>query len=537
MYSTPHSDHGHDDVIQSSQHPDLDIPDLPLWKLVMHEFAAFGERTAIVDGVSGHRISYARLITQVERTAKGLRAAGFGAGDVFALCCPNVPEYAVALLAVNRLGGVATTMNPLYTGEEIARQAKETRARFLLTVPALAERCIEACRDTSVQTLFCVGAALGTVDFAEIGIDAGTLDDPAIGARNRLAAMPYSSGTSGVPKGVMLTDRNLVAQLQQADVMLERKSTDVVLAMLPFFHIYGLMLILFDGLRHGATLVSMQRFDFVQFLECVQKHRINVAPLVPPIVLGLTKHPAVDQYDLSSIEKIVCGAAPLGAEVEQACAQRLGCRILQGYGMTEFAGASLTHPPGTVSGKSGSVGRCWPNMQARIVDVETGRDLGRGQTGELLMRGPNVMLGYFERPDATGETLVDGWLRTGDIAYVDADGDFFIVDRVKELIKFNAWQIAPAELEAVLLRHPAVADAAVIPSPNEEAGEVPKAFVVLRHPADPQSILEHVAAHVAPYKKIRRIELVDAIPKSPSGKILRRVLVQQEREALARVQR
>jgi acyl-CoA synthetase (AMP-forming)/AMP-acid ligase II len=200
--------------------------------------------------------------------------------------------------------------------------------------------------------------------------------------------------------------------------------------------------------------------------------------------------------------------------------------------MTEFAGASITNVEGPGAVKVGSVGKCWPNMEARIVDVETGADLGVAQRGELWMRGPNVMRGYFERPDATRDTLTpEGWLRTGDIAYVDADGDFYIVDRVKELIKHNAYQIAPAELEAVLLRHPAIADAAVIPSPDEESGEVPKAFVVLKAAVEPDAILAFVAEHVAPYKKIRRIAVVDSIPKSPSGKILRRVLVEQERAA------
>ena len=521
-------------MIHRSEHPDVEIPEIPVWKVVMERFPEYGERPAIVDGPSGQGITYARLARDVECAAKGLAAAGFGRDDVFAFCCPNVPEYAVALLAVNRLGGVATTMNPLYTAEEIARQVKETRACFLLTVPTLAQRCIEACAGTAVRRVFTVGAAPGATDFSDLLIDAGVLPEVDVDVRTHVAAMPYSSGTSGVPKGVMLTEYNMVAQLQQATVMLARQREDVLLAALPFFHIYGLMLILLDGLRHGATLVSMVRFDFVQFLESVQRHRITVAPLVPPIVLGLAKHPAVDQHDLSSIRSIFSGAAPLGAEVEQACAQRLGCRIMQGFGMTEFAGASLSHAAQETVPRTGSVGRCWPNMEARIVDVETGKDVGVGQTGQLLMRGPNVMLGYFERPDATRETLVDGWLHTGDVAYVDADGYFFIVDRVKELIKHNAYQIAPAELEAVLLRHPAVADAAVIPSPDEESGEVPKAFVVLKAPIDTQAILDFVAEHVAPYKKIRRISVVDSIPKSPSGKILRRLLVQQEREAQSR---
>jgi len=525
---------GDQNVIHRSAYQDVDIPEVPLWKVVMERFAGFGNRPALVDGPSGRTLSYVQLLRDVERAAKGLAAAGLRKEDVLAICAPNLPEYAVALLAVNRLGGVVTTMNPLYTAEEIGRQIAETRARFLLTVPSLSERCLEACRGSSVQQVLCLGEAAGVLAFEQLYSDHGRLPHVHVSPRTHVAAMPYSSGTSGVPKGVMLTDYNLVAQLMQAHVMLERTRDDVVLAVLPFFHIYGLMLILFDGLRHGSTLICMPRFDFVQFLECVQAYRVSVAPLVPPIVLGLAKHPAVDQYDLSSLERIMCGAAPLGAEVERACAQRLGCRIMQGYGMTEFAGASLTHRASATASKIGSVGRCWPNMQARIVNLETGGNLGVGEAGELLMRGPNVMKGYFERPDATQEILVDGWLRTGDIAYVDEDGDFFIVDRVKELIKHNAWQIAPAELEAVLLRHPAIADAAVIPSPDEESGEVPKAFVVLKAPVETAAILAFVAEHVAPYKKIRRIAVVDAIPKSPSGKILRRVLVEQERAAMAR---
>ena len=517
-------------MIFRSSYADIQIPHTSVCELVMRRFGEFGSRTAIIDGPSGRSLSFDDIARDVDRVAAGLAARGLRKGDVFAICCPNLPEYASALLAVNRLGGVATTMNPLYTGEEIERQLRETRAHYLLTTAPLAERCVEAARGTAVREVFALGDARGATSFDSLLSASGPVPDVAPDP-DAVAAMPYSSGTSGLPKGVMLTQSNLLAQLQQAEVALKRTPDDVMLAVMPFFHIYGLMLILLHGLRAGSTLVSMPRFDFVQFLECVQKYRINVAPLVPPIVLALAKHPAVGDYDLSSLRRILCGAAPLGAEVERACAERLGCDILQGYGMTELTGASLSMPQGGAR-KIGAVGKCWPSMEARIVDLETGADLGPNQRGELCMRGPIVMRGYFERPDATREALTaDGWLRTGDIAYVDADGDFFIVDRVKELIKHNAYQIAPAELEAVLLRHPAIADAAVIPSPDEETGEVPKAFVVLKAPAELDAILAFVAGQVAPYKKIRRIAAVEAIPKSASGKILRRVLIEQERAA------
>ncbi|MBI1396354.1 MAG: AMP-binding protein [Betaproteobacteria bacterium] len=517
-------------MLHRSPFADVTIPDIPLHELVLARFDAFGERPAIVDAPSGRTLTYARLRDDVTRLAGALTTRGLRKGDVFAVCSPNVPEYATAFLGVTRAGGTVTTMNPLYTVEEIAHQLEETGAGFLLTVPALAERCVEAARGTSVREIFTIGDATGTTSFDTLLAEAGPAPAIAFRPREDLAALPYSSGTSGLPKGVMLTHGNLVAQLCQANAVLARSEEDVAIAVLPFYHIYGMVLILLHGLRNGATLVSMPRFDFVQFLECVQKYRVNNAPLVPPIVLGLAKHPAVDDYDLSSLRQIGCGAAPLGAEVERACSERLGCSVMQGYGMTEFAGASITNREGTDSVRTGSVGQCWPNMEARLVDPATGGDVGVNERGELWMRGPNVMKGYFKRPDATREMLLpDGWLRTGDVARVDEDGNFYIVDRVKELIKHNGYQVAPAELEAVLLRHPAIADAAVIPSPDEETGEVPKAFVVLKSPVEPSAILDFVAGHVAPYKKIRLIEVVESIPKSPSGKILRRELVERER--------
>ncbi len=519
-------------MIIRSPLPDLEIPDVALCDFVMTRFAELGDKPAIIDGPSGRTLTFADLRRGIEAMAAGLASRGFVRGDVFAICAPNVPEYAIAFLAVNRLGGIVTTMNPLYTRDEIAHQLEETGAKFLMTVGPLSEACVAASKGTAVQEVFSVGEAPGTSPFSAL-MGSGPAPTVRVNPAADLAALPYSSGTSGVPKGVMLTHRNIVAQLLQAENLLSGDvQEETVIAVLPFFHIYGMVLILLRGLRRGFTLVSMARFDFVQFLECVQKYRVTYAPLVPPIVLGLAKHPAVESYDLSSLRQIGSGAAPLGAEVEAACAKRVGCSVMQGYGMTEFAGASITNLEGPDHNRVGSVGLVWPNMEARIVDVATGQDVGPNERGELWMRGPNVMQGYFKKPEATRDMLLpDGWLRTGDVAYVDDDGYFYIVDRVKELIKHNGYQVAPAELEALLLRHPAIADAAVIPSPDEETGEVPKAFVVLRAPLTPEQIMAFVAEHVAPFKKVRRVAIVESIPKSPSGKILRRVLIDQERAA------
>jgi acyl-CoA synthetase (AMP-forming)/AMP-acid ligase II len=424
-------------------------------------------------------------------------------------------------------------MNPLMTAEEIRHQLRDTGAKGLLTFAPLAQRACEASQGTRVREIFSLGEAPGTTPFNALLLEDGPFPKVEIDPAEDLFALPYSSGTSGLSKGVMLTHRNVVAQLCQADVMVPGDREGPVAAVAPFFHVLGLVLILLLWLKRGATIVALPRFDLEQFLDCVQKYRIKYASLVPPIILALAKHPLVDRYDMSSLEWVTSGAAPLGAEAEQACADRLGCAVGQGWGMTEISGAGSTarlSDSGEI--QRGSCGRLWPGFEARIVDLATGADLGAGQTGELLIRGPTVMKGYLNRPDANAATLIaDGWLRTGDIAYFDAEGYLYVVDRTKELIKYNAYQIAPAELESVLVSHPAVAEAAVIPSLDVDHGEVPKAFVVLKAAATPEELMEFVAGRVAPYKKVRKLVIVDAIPKSPAGKLLRRMLVEQDRAA------
>jgi acyl-CoA synthetase (AMP-forming)/AMP-acid ligase II len=274
----------------------------------------------------------------------------------------------------------------------------------------------------------------------------------------------------------------------------------------------------------------MPRFDLEEFLRLVQQHKLTHLYLVPPIVLALAKHPVVDKYDLSSVALVNSGAAPLDEALQRACGERLHCLVTQGYGMTETSLACHVTPQDPARVRSGSVGQTLSGMESKVVDTETGAELGVNERGEICVRGPNIMRGYWNDADATARTIdADGWLHTGDVGYADADGYFYVVDRVKELIKYKGMQVAPAELEGLLLSHPAVADAAVIPSPDEEAGEVPKAFVVLRQPIAPAELMDWVAGRVAPHKKIRRMDIVEAIPKSASGKILRRLLVEQER--------
>jgi acyl-CoA synthetase (AMP-forming)/AMP-acid ligase II len=510
-------------IVYSSPYADVPIPDVPLHEAVLATAAERGDQPALIDGPSGRTITYRQLVGGVRRAAAGLAARGFGKGDAFAIYLPNVPEYAVAFYAVSMAGGVSTTANPLYTADELANQLNDSRARFLLTAGPLLERARAAAERSGVEEIFVLGEAAGATPFAELLASDGEPPAVDIDAANDLATLPYSSGTTGLPKGVMLTHRNLVANLCQTDQLLEQGSEDRIIAVLPLYHIYGLTVLMCAAVRQGATLVTMPRFDLEEFLRLIQDHSITQAFLVPPIILAMAKHPLVDKYDLSSLETVLSGAAPLDAALEAAAAGRIGTLVTQGWGLTETSPVVTTNLGGEP--RPGSVGRLLPNTRMRVVDPASGADQPVGQTGELLVAGPQVMKGYLGRPEETAAMLdPDGWLHTGDLGYVDGDGYWYVVDRVKELIKYKGLQVAPAELEAVLLTHPAIADAAVVRAPDEEAGEVPKAFVVVRSPLTEAEVMAYVAERVAPFKKVRMVEFVDEIPKAPSGKILRRVL-------------
>jgi acyl-CoA synthetase (AMP-forming)/AMP-acid ligase II len=510
-------------IVHHSPYPDVQIPDVALHEAVLATAAERGDQPALIDGPTGRTITYGQLAGGVRRAAAGLAARGFSRGDAFAIYLPNVPEYAVAFYAVSTAGGVSTTINPLYTADELANQLNDSRARFLLTAPPLLERARAAAERSGVEEIFVLGEAEGATPFAALLAADGEPPAVDVDPANDVATLPYSSGTTGLPKGVMLTHRNLVANLCQTDQLLVQGPDDRVIAVLPLYHIYGLTVLMCGAVRKGATLVTMPRFDLEEFLRLIQDHRVTQAFLVPPIILALAKHPLVDKYDLSSLKTVLSGAAPLDAALEAAAAERIGTLVTQGWGLTETSPVATTNLGGEP--RPGSVGRLLPNTQMRVVDPATGADQPVGETGELVLSGPQVMKGYLGRPEETAGMLdPDGWLHTGDLGYVDGDGYWYVVDRVKELIKYKGLQVAPAELEAVLLSHPAIADAAVVRAADEEAGEVPKAFVVARSPLTEAEVMAYVAERVAPFKKVRMVEFVDEIPKAPSGKILRRVL-------------
>lgn len=523
------------EMIFRSPFPDVEIPEVSLDEFCFAHASDNDERVAIVDGVSGASLTYRALAVNVERLAKGLSLRGFKKGDVFGIYLPNCPEYAIAFFGVGLLGGINTTVNPLYTAGELNFQLRDAGAVFLLTLPELLDRAIEGSKDTGVREIFVLGEAEGATPFAELLRNDGEPPEVQIHPKEDLIVLPYSSGTTGLPKGVKLTHYNLVANLCQLQLGDPTTAADTLIGVLPFYHIYGMVVIMSAAIAADARIVTMPRFDLQQFLRIIQDYRVTRAHLVPPIVLALAKHPMVDQFDLSSLKAILSGAAPLGADMQQACAARLpGCLVRQGYGLTEASPVTHITPEDPARNKPGAIGPLISNTEGRLVDYETGVDVDGSGPGELWVRGPQVMVGYLNNPEATRDMIDgEGWMRTGDVAVADSDGYFTIVDRVKELIKYHAYQVPPAELEAILLTHPAVADAAVIPSPDPEAGEIPKAYIVTRSDVTAAELMEFVAAKVSPQKRVRAVEFIDAIPKSASGKILRRVLVERERAARA----
>jgi acyl-CoA synthetase (AMP-forming)/AMP-acid ligase II len=519
-------------MILRSPHPDIRIQNQSLGEFVLDERRAPAADVALVEASTSRVVTYGELRERVRRVAAGLAALGLRKGDVVGLWSPNSPEFAVVFHAVARLGAIVTTANPMNTAHELAHQLSDAKAQILVTTAALLDKARAAISESGrAIELLTTDEAPDVRSLASIALDADpptVVIDPA----EDVVALPYSSGTTGLPKGVMLTHRNLVANLVQIDAV-ERRDLGALVGVLPFFHIYGLIVVLNFGLLRGATIITLPRFELEPFLKALQDWPVAVAHIVPPIAVALAKHPVVDNYNLRHIKVLFSGAAPLAAAVTDAVQKRLNVTLKQGYGMTEAS--PVTHYTAHHSPvRAGTVGQLAPSTEGRIIDVETGRDAAVGQPGEVWIRGPQVMKGYLNNPEATARTLdADGWLHTGDIGSVDSDGYLTIVDRLKELIKVKGYQVAPAELEALLLTHPRIADAAVIPVPDDECGEVPKAIVVARGELTADDVIAFVQRQVAHYKRIRHVDFVDAIPKSASGKILRRVLVERERSRSA----
>ncbi|HEX9923996.1 MAG TPA: AMP-binding protein, partial [Anaerolineae bacterium] len=428
-------------MIFKSRYSDVTIPDTALTPVVMQQAQALAGKPALIDGPSGRTLTYGQLAQLIQRAAAGLAERGFKKGDVFAIYSPNVPEYAIAFHGVASVGGINTTINPLYTVGELAHQLNDAGAKYLLTIPQFLDKAKEAAAESDVEEIFVFGEAEGATPFASLLQGDGQPPDVSLDPKKDLVVLPYSSGTTGLSKGVMLTHFNLVANLYQIDAMNHFDSSDTLIAILPFFHIYGMEILLNYALHKGATVVTMPRFDLEQFLQLMQDQKVTFGYLVPPIVLALAKHPLVDKYDLSNLRMIISGAAPLSDDLARACADRLGCVVGQGYGLTETSPVTHAAPRDPAKVKSAAAGLMLPNTECKIMSLESETDLGPGEEGEVWIRGPQVMQGYLNNPDATAASIdEEGWFHTGDIGYADEEGYFYIVDRVKELIKYKGFQ-------------------------------------------------------------------------------------------------
>ena len=517
-----------------SPYPDVDIPEVSLTEFLFAD--GFGDRAdspAFLDGGSGNSITYTELAGMIEKIAAGLHERGIGTGDVVALFAPNSPQWAALFHGILRANGIVTSANSMYTGGELAHQLADSGARMVITVSPFLDRALDGAKQAGIaaDAVLTIDAVDGHESLADLLATSATPPAAECGASDT-AVLPYSSGTTGLAKGVVLTHRNLVANLLQIKAMGDVSVETKIMAFLPFFHIYGMTVMMNQGLHARATVVTMSKFDLTEFLRITAEYRVDRLYIAPPVAVALAKHPIIDSYDLSCVDVIFSGAAPLDGELGRAVAKRLNCTVLQGYGMTELSPVSHCMPDDRGDLDLNSSGFSLPNIECKLVDPESGQEVGVGERGELWVKGPNVMVGYLNNDEATASTKDDeGYLHTGDIAVVDEEGVYSIVDRVKELIKYKGYQVPPAELEALLLTHEKIADTAVIGVKDADGEEIPKAFVVKQPSGEDlteDDVMTFVAEKVAPHKKVRVVEFIDEIPKSAAGKILRKDLRARE---------
>mmetsp|Transcript_115564 Transcript_115564/g.201105 ORF Transcript_115564/g.201105 Transcript_115564/m.201105 type:complete len:444 (-) Transcript_115564:368-1699(-) len=437
-------------------------------------------------------------------------------------------------------GGAACPANPMYTTTELERVVEDSQSKCIITHKLCLSVATEVARSCKVRHVIVFGprdqVPEGLIAYEDMRTTSAQIDQAPINPYTHPVFLPYSSGTTGLPKGVVLTHHNIISNLLQAWYPEGRfyGPTDSCICPLPMFHIYGLTVALLAVPLWGCPLITMTSFDLAKYCELVETHKCTRSYIVPPIVLALAKHPMVENYDLSSLKTIVSAAAPMGPELETECTNKLGVKVKQAWGLSELSPIGTLTPDDAI--KPGSIGPVVSNTDFKVVSLDSADEVPVGTPGELCIRGPQVMQGYHKSPTKTQDCLSeDGWLRTGDVVTVDEDGYFYIIDRIKEMIKYKGFQVAPAELEDVLLKHPMVADVAVIPRKDEVAGEVPRAYVVLKPKCSvsAEELQSFVAANVAPYKHLRGgVIFTQTIPKTASGKLLRRVLIASDAEQM-----
>ncbi|KAK6167708.1 hypothetical protein SNE40_021672 [Patella caerulea] len=508
---------------------EIEIPLVSLTEYMFSWFDQFPDNVALVDFETERSVTYKELKCLIIKASNGLQSLGVKEGDVVCVYSSNSIDYAVVFWALTSFGATMQATNPQYTKDELINQFKQCNTQWVITVPSLLNT-IKQSRTKSIKDIIVIGGDSNIDNCISLNkvISLGegmALKKATFNPKNTVACYVFSSGTTGLPKAVMLSHYNIVANMVQMRAM-NLQPGDDILEFLPFYHIYGLIAILCSATTFGVKLVIMPKFRPIPYFAAIEKYQIKLIHVVPPVMVVLAKSPEVKNYDLTCVRKVMCGAAPLSKDIELKVRDILQIDFIsQAYGLSECLNTNInteTHH------REGSVGRNFAGIKTKIIDTDTGKTIGVNEDGEVCIKGPQVMLGYLNQPEATSAMIGrEGWVKTGDVGHLDEDGFLYIVDRFKELIKYKGHQVAPAELEALLLKHPAIADVGVIGVPDDETGEMPKAFVVLKNRSKVTStdIHNYVKENAAFYKRLTGgIEFLEEIPKSASGKILRRLL-------------
>lgn len=520
------------------------LPKITLQEILYQSAKKHPLKTAIVCGEK--ELTYVELDAQSNRFAESLVNLGIRKGDRVAVFLPNIPEFVISYFGILKAGAVASTVSPQYREREVQYQLADSGAKAVVTSDYLLDIVKNVWDTTNIcniivtslhsQESIAVPNEPNIWSFQRLiqEAPASVPVDLEINPQKDLAVLQYTGGTTGIPKGAMLTHSNLVSNaLAFAAWIGGKQAEETFLAALPLFHIYGMTTSLTVPVSLAAKMVLLPKFEVSKALEAIQKHNVSVFCGVPTMYSSLLANSELDRYDLRSIRVCISGASSLPSKLQKRFLQATGGLLVEGYGLTEASPVTHCNPVDTTlqTVKVGSIGLPLPDTQAIILDLETRKPLAVGETGELAIKGPQVMKGYWHQPEETAAVFHEGWLLTGDIAQMDSDGYFYITDRKKDLIKTNGYSVYPRELEDILYEHPSVKQCTVVGKPDSRSGETPSAYVVLKEGAmtSPEALMAFVNDKVAPYKAIRQLELTGELPMNSAGKVLRRLLSQEEK--------